>query len=230
VSADDVRLPLLEDKTLEDVHFGGHSETGLRAYIAIHSTARGPAFGGCRLWTYADEREALSDAMRLAEGMSYKNALAGLPFGGGKAVIIMPPAISDRRALFKSFGREVQRLGGRYITAEDVGTTTEDMRAVRSETSYVSGIPRAGRFGGDPSRFTALGVFLAIQTAVRMVLQRSTLQGVTIGVQGVGAVGARLCALLASAGAKLFVADLDRGGRLTRPSNGMPSSSRAMRC
>jgi len=158
---------------------------------------------------YASEREAIDDAARLAEGMTYKNALAGLPFGGGKAVIIEPARIADRRELFKAFGREVARLKGLYVTAEDVGTTPEDMRAVHSVTSYVSGIPREGAFGGDPARFTALGVYLGIETAVRSILKRNSLIGVNVAVQGVGAVGSRLCSLLAKAGCELWISDAD---------------------
>ena len=183
--------------------------TGLVGYIAIHSTVRGPAFGGCRLWMYDDDQKALADAKRLAEGMSYKNALAELPFGGGKAVIIRPPTISDRAQLFRAFGRAVARLRGSYITAEDVGTTPDDMKAVRAETKYVSGIPRADGFGGDPSRFTALGVFLSIQTAVGAILRRDSLKGVKVAVQGAGAVGTQLCSELAKAGAELWISDID---------------------
>jgi leucine dehydrogenase len=184
--------------------------TGLRGFIAIHSTVRGPAFGGCRMRAYANEEEAIADASRLAEGMTLKNAMAGLPFGGGKAVILKPDRIADRRELFRSFGREVARLGGRYITAEDIGTTPADMHAVHSATSYVSGIARAHAFGGDPGPFTALGVFHAIETAALTLLHRRSLQGLRVGVQGIGAVGSELCGLLASCGAELWVCDIDR--------------------
>lgn len=202
-------LNLLTNEPLELIEAVQSPSTGLRAFITLHSTARGPGFGGCRMRAYASESEAVADAARLAEGMTYKNALARLPFGGGKAVIMQPEQIADRREFFKAFGREVARLDGRYITAEDVGTTSDDMRAVHSVTSYVSGIPRALQFGGDPARFTALGVLHAIQAASYPILGRRSLRGVQIGVQGLGSVGSRLCALLAAEGAELWVSDLD---------------------
>lgn len=184
--------------------------SGLKAIVAVHSTARGPAFGGCRLWHYADDLAALTDALRLAQGMSFKNALAGLPFGGGKAVIVRPEGSFDRESLFAAFGRAVQSLGGRYITAEDVGTTTDDMRVVRRETPHVSGLPRdGGAFGGDPSPKTAWGVFVAIDAALRAHLDRVSVEGATVAVQGLGAVGMHLAAHLHAAGAKLVVADVN---------------------
>jgi leucine dehydrogenase len=184
-------------------------ETGLQAIVAVHNTARGPGFGGCRYWQYADSMSALLDAQRLAEGMSYKNALADLPFGGGKAVLLKSGQAVDREALFKAFGRLVQSLDGLYVTAEDVGTSTADMHCVATQTQYVSGLPRAAQFGGDPSPKTAYGVFVSIRQGVRSVLGRSSLQGVRVAVQGLGAVGSRLCAYLAEAGAVLLVADID---------------------
>jgi leucine dehydrogenase len=200
---------LLTDGASEQLHKVRDPETGLHAFIAIHNTIRGPAFGGCRMLRYASEAEAMTDACRLAEGMSLKNALAELPFGGGKAVILQPDHIADRGALFWAFGREVERLEGRYITAEDSGTTADDMRAVQSSTGYVSGIPREASFGGDPSRFTALGVFLSIEAAVRSILGRGNVKGVKVAVQGAGAVGSHLCAELVSAGARVWIADTD---------------------
>jgi len=182
--------------------------SGLKTIIAVHSTARGPAFGGCRLWSYADDASALTDALRLAQGMSLKNALADLPFGGGKAVILKPAGDFDRGELFASFGRAVQSLHGSYITAEDVGSSTADMRRVQQETRYVSGIPRDGGFGGDPSPYTALGVFVAIKTGAQLRLRRSSLDGLRVAIQGLGAVGMHLAALLHAAGAKLIVADV----------------------
>ncbi|WP_246129806.1 Glu/Leu/Phe/Val family dehydrogenase [Verticiella sediminum] len=183
--------------------------SGLRTIIAIHSTARGPAFGGCRVWSYASDADALRDALRLSHGMSLKNALAGLPFGGGKAVILKPVETPERASLFQAFGKRVDMLGGRYITAEDVGSTTDDMRAVQRNTAFVSGIPRDGSFGGDPSPKTAWGVFLAIDEAVRHVMKRP-LDGVTVAVQGLGSVGMALCRHLHAAGARLKVSDLDQ--------------------
>ena len=193
----------------ERVLLAADPETGLKAILALHSTARGPAFGGCRLWTYANEQAALNDALRLAQGMSLKNALADLPFGGGKAVIIKPAGLFDRPALFAAFGRAVQSLQGAYITAEDVGTTTTDMLGMQAQTSYVSGIPRAGAFGGDPSPKTAWGVFVSIEAGVRLHLGRNSLDGVRVAVQGLGAVGGHLAEFLHRAGAKLLVADVD---------------------
>ena len=183
--------------------------TGLKAILAVHSTARGPAFGGCRFWSYDNELAALNDALRLSQGMSHKNALANLPFGGGKAVIIKPQGEFDRAALFAAFGRAVQSLDGAYITAEDVGTTTADMKGMMAHTSYVSGIPRDGAFGGDPSPKTAWGVFVSIDEGVKRVLGRESLQGVRVALQGLGAVGWHLAEFLHQAGAKLIVADVN---------------------
>ncbi len=194
----------------ERVLLASDEQTGLKAILAVHSTARGPAFGGCRFWTYDNELAALNDALRLSQGMSLKNALADLPFGGGKAVILKPAhADFDRPALFAAFGRAVQSLQGAYITAEDVGTTTADMLGMQAVTPYVSGIPRAGAFGGDPSPKTAWGVFVSIRAGVRQVLGRESLDGVRVALQGLGAVGWHLAEFLHKAGAKLVVADID---------------------
>lgn len=182
---------------------------GLDGVIAIHSTARGPAAGGCRFWTYPDESAAMADAVRLAEGMSYKNAMAELPFGGGKAVLRRPAGAFDRAALFEAFGQAVERLEGRYVTAEDVGTSVADMELVARHTSHVAGrTALAGRAGGDPSPWTALGVFEAMRAAAAFQ-SGSTLSSMTVAVLGVGNVGAHLCDLLAEAGAQLVVADID---------------------
>jgi len=184
-------------------------KSGLRGVIVLHSTRLGPAAGGCRFRPYVSEHEASLDALRLAEGMSYKNALADLPFGGGKAVILKPEGAFDRPALFAAFGRAVQSLNGAYITAEDVGTTTADMRGMQALTPFVSGIPREGAFGGDPSPKTAWGVFVSIQAGARLVLGRSSLEGVRVALQGLGAVGWHLAEFLHQAGAELVVADVD---------------------
>lgn len=200
---------LPEQPAHERVLLATDPATGLQAILAVHSTARGPAFGGCRLWHYDTDLHALQDALRLAQGMSLKNALADLPFGGGKAVILKPPGDFDRPALFTAFARAVQSLNGSYITAEDVGTTTADMRAVQAITPFVSGIPRDGAFGGDPSPKTAWGVFVAIQAGARLVLGRSSLQGARVALQGLGAVGWHLAEFLHQAGARLTVADVD---------------------
>lgn len=193
----------------EAVHVMRDPETGLEGVIVLHSTRLGPAAGGCRLWRYADRAAATTDALRLAEGMAYKNALADLPLGGGKAVIMRPPGDFDRVALFRAFGREVERLGGRYLTAEDVGTGVDDMRRVREETAHVAGLPVAsGAVGGDPSPWTALGVLRAMEEAVRR-RHGSGLSGARVAVQGLGHVGEQLAMLLAEAGARLVVTDLD---------------------
>lgn len=191
----------------EQVVLGHDSATGLRAVIAIHSTVLGPAAGGCRMWHYSSSDEAITDALRLSRGMSYKNAMAELGLGGGKAVILGEAHPHERPALFEAFGRMVDALGGRYITAEDVGTTTADMEQVAGQTRFVSGLTRAsGEVGGDPGPKTALGVFLGIQAAVRVQFG-SGLHGLTVAVQGLGGVGLPLCRLLAADGARLIVAD-----------------------
>jgi len=193
----------------ELVVFGHDARTGLRAIIAIHSTTLGPAAGGCRMWPYATTADAVADVLRLSRGMSYKNALAGLPFGGGKAVIIATARQAKTPELFEAFGRLVDSLGGRYITAEDVGTTTTDMSNVARATRYVAGLGAApGQAGGDPGPKTALGVHLGIKAAVKFRLGRSDLMGVKVAIQGLGGVGQHLCGLLAAEGAELFVADV----------------------
>lgn len=191
----------------EKVSFFEDPATGLEAIVVLHSTALGPAAGGCRFWTYADRNDATTDAMRLAAGMTYKNALAGLPFGGGKAVILRPAGEFDRTALFKAFGKAVDSFGGAYVTAEDVGTLVSDMQAVRSVTRHVAGLPSDGSSaGGDPSPWTALGVFLSMRHAAERRLG-GRLAGKTVAVQGVGNVGMELCHLLHQEGANLVVAD-----------------------
>jgi len=185
-------------------------ETGLHAIIAIHSTALGPAAGGVRQWTYGNDDEALVDVLRLSQGMSYKNAMAGLRFGGGKAVIIEGPDFKADDAFYASFGRFVDTLGGDYITAEDVGMTPAIMQTIATRTKYVTGLPASdGQAGGDPSPKTAFGIFCGIRAAIEHRLERDELDGVTVAVQGVGNVGYHLCCLLHDAGARLYVADID---------------------
>ena len=206
----------------ESLHFINDKPTGLRAIIALHSTALGPAAGGCRYWSYRSDAEALTDALRLSRGMTYKNAVAELPFGGGKAVILANDKAPKSPELLIAFGRAVDSLGGRYITAEDVGMSVEDMRHVHQQTEYVSGLPQSGdSAGGDPSPWTALGVFLGIESAVSVRLGNDSLAGLTVAVQGVGHVGAHLCRLLHDAGAKLIVADVNRDN-LNAVSTAMP--------
>jgi leucine dehydrogenase len=193
----------------ERVVFGHDAASGLRAIIAVHSTSRGPAAGGCRFWEYRSSAEALTDALRLSRGMSYKNAMADLPLGGGKAVVLTDPKRSKTPELLRAFGQFVNSLGGLYITAEDVGATVADMELVATQTAYVSGLPRtAVDSDGNPAPKTALGVYLGIKAAVQFRLGRMQLEGVSVAVQGLGGVGYELCRLLAADGAKLRVADI----------------------
>jgi leucine dehydrogenase len=179
---------------------------GYRGIIAIHSTVLGPALGGTRFWNYASDDESVVDALRLARGMTYKNAVAGLNLGGGKSVIIGDNKTADRELIFRAHGRFVESLGGRYITAEDVGTSTADMDYVHMETDYVSGL--AGR-SGDPSPVTAHGVFRAIQASAKERWGSDDISGRTISIQGCGHVGYFLAKELHEAGAKLIVTDID---------------------
>jgi leucine dehydrogenase len=195
----------------ESIHFFHDADTGLRAIIAIHSTALGPAAGGCRRWRYAGDNDALTDVLRLSRGMTYKNAVAGLKLGGGKAVILADERAPKSPELFRALGRAIESLNGNYVTAEDVGITVDDMRYVEEETEYVSGLPKSGNSaGGDPSPLTALGVFLGLKAAVKARLGTESLADLKIAVQGVGHVGLNLCRLLHDAGAKLVVADVNR--------------------
>ena len=189
------------------VAFCNDPKIGLRAIVAIHDTTFGPALGGCRMWPYASEDEAVEDVLRLARGMTYKAALAGIALGGGKSVIIGDPAHDKSEALFRSFGGFVAGFGGRYIVAEDVGTSVADMQIVHGVTEHVRGIPETG--GGDPSPVTAFGVYHGVRAAVRHRLGRDSLAGVSVAVQGLGHVGMELCRRLADAGATLTVADID---------------------
>jgi leucine dehydrogenase len=190
----------------EKVLIGRDPESGYHGIIAVHSTALGPAVGGTRFWNYATEEEALTDALRLSRGMTYKTALPGLPLGGGKSIIIGDNKTKNREALFRAHGRFVETLGGRYITAEDVGTSPADMEIVRLETRHVAGL--LGR-SGDPSPYTARGVFRAIQASAKHLWNSDDLAGVTVAVQGCGNVGYNLAKLLHAAGARLVVSDVN---------------------
>ena len=190
----------------EKVLFGRDSESGYSGIIAIHSTVLGPAVGGTRVWNYATEEEALTDVLRLSRGMTYKNALPGLPLGGGKAVIIGDGRTLNREAIFRAHGRFVQSLGGRFITAEDVGSSPSDMEIMRAETTYVAGTLSGG---GDPSPFTARGVFRAIQAAAKYLWGREDLSEITVALQGCGQVGYYLAKSLSAAGTRLIVSDVD---------------------
>src|SRR5687767_6898563 len=190
----------------EKVLFAHDSESGYRGIIAIHSTVLGPAVGGTRFWNYASEEEAITDALRLSRGMTYKNALPGLPLGGGKSIIIGDNKTTNREALFRAHGRFVDSLGGLYITAEDVGTSPADMEIVRQVTRHVAGL--LGR-SGDPSPVTARGVFRAIQAATKFRWNRNELTGLTVAVQGCGHVGYHLVKMLHESGANLIVTDVN---------------------
>jgi leucine dehydrogenase len=190
----------------EKIIHASEEEIGYRAIVAIHSTALGAALGGTRLWNYASEAEARTDALRLARGMTYKNALAGLPFGGGKSVIIGDARTIDRARVFCAHGRVIESLGGSYITAEDVNTSPADMEFVRRETRHVAGL--IGR-SGDPSPVTAHGVFRAIQAAAKYRWGADSLAGRAVALQGCGHVGYHLARELTEAGARLFVTDVD---------------------
>jgi len=193
----------------ESVNFFDDPQSGLRAIVAVHSAALGPAAGGCRRWTYASDDIALTDVLRLSRGMTYKNAVASLPFGGGKAVILATEQTPKSTQLFEAFGRAVESLNGRYITAEDVGISVDDMRTVRGVTRFVSGLPQSGDgAGGDPSPWTALGVFQGIKAAAAAKLGTDSLEGLRVAVQGVGHVGVYLCRMLHEAGARLVIADV----------------------
>lgn len=194
----------------EGVHLFRDGAAGLTAVIAIHSTALGPAAGGVRFWHYAERGDAITDALRLSRGMSFKNAMAGLPLGGGKGVILADAGRTKTTALLDAFARAVDSLGGRYVTAQDVGMTDADMVAIGRTTRYVSGLPAgAGKAGGDPGPTTAMGVFLGIKAAIRRVLGKESARGVHIAIQGVGSVGGGLARRLAAEGARLTLADID---------------------
>lgn len=199
----------LARKDHEQVVFCRDEATGLKAIVAIHNTTLGPALGGTRMWAYADEEAALRDVLRLSRGMTYKSAAAGLNLGGGKAVIIGDAKTMKNEMLFRVYGRYVQGLGGRYITAEDVGTTVRDMEWVRMETDHVVGISRALGGSGDPSPVTALGTFEGIKASLKWSTGNESLAGRTVAVQGVGAVGFHLVGHLHRAGAKVVVSDID---------------------
>jgi leucine dehydrogenase len=190
----------------EQVVLCSDKETGLKAVIAIHSTKLGPAVGGCRMWDYANDSEAIVDALRLSRGMTYKNAMAGLKMGGGKSVIIGDAKKIKSEALFKAFGRMLNNLNGRYISAEDVNINTNDIAIANTVTPFVTGTEGKS---GNPSPFTALGTYLGVKAAVKFKFQTDDLTGLKVAVQGLGSVGYGLCEHLHKAGAKLIVADLN---------------------
>lgn len=196
----------------EVVHFVTDRATGLRAVIAVHSTHLGSAGGGVRFWHYAEPGDAVRDALRLSRGMSFKNAMAGLPLGGGKAVILADESRTKTPEMLSAYGRAVEGLGGRYVTAEDVGMSVADMVALSSETSHVAGLPVAeGAVGGDPGPHTSYGVFLGVKAAVKRALGKDSLAGVHLAVQGAGSVASGLVRRAAAEGARITLADIDRG-------------------
>ena len=191
----------------EQVVFCHDEATGLKAIIAVHNTNRGPALGGCRMWDYASEEDALTDVLRLSKGMTYKNALANLPYGGGKSVIIGDAKTEKTPAMMRAMGRMVDRLNGTYTIAEDVGTNPDDMTEIRRGTAHVKGVKGEG---GDPSPATAYGVFAGIAASVKHKLGKDDLNGIRVAVQGLGHVGYNLANQLRIAGAELVVTDIDR--------------------
>lgn len=191
----------------EQVVFCSDNESGLKAIIAVHSTKLGPAVGGCRMWDYAKDEDAVYDVLRLSKGMTYKNAVARLPFGGGKSVIIGNAKEIKSEQLFRAFGRQLERLNGSYYSAEDVNITCADVALMNKETNYVLGLEGKS---GNPSPFTAYGTFLGIKAALQHQRGHQDFSGIKVAVQGLGAVAYGLCQHLADAGAKLFVTDINQ--------------------
>jgi len=194
----------------EELVFAYDRPSGLKAIIAIHDTTLGPALGGVRMWPYSSEEEAITDALRLARGMTYKAAAAGLNLGGGKAVIIADPKKDKSEALLRAFGRAVESLNGRYITAEDVGTAVWDMEYIRVETRYVTGLTKVKGGSGDPSPVTAYGVYKGMKACANWVFEDSSLRNRKIAIQGAGHVGYNLARHVTEEGAQVFVCDVDQ--------------------
>lgn len=199
----------LQKYDYEQLIFCHDAASGLKAIICIHDTTLGPALGGCRMWTYETEEDAIIDVLRLARGMTYKAAAAGLNLGGGKTVIIGDPKKDKNEAMFRALGRYIQSLGGRYITAEDVGTTVADMDIIHQETDYVTGVSPEFGSSGNPSPVTAYGVYVGMKAAAKVAFGNDSLAGKTVAVQGVGSVGYHLCKHLHQEGAKLIVTDIN---------------------
>ena len=194
----------------EQVIYCNDESTGLKAIIAIHNTTLGPALGGCRMYPYNTEQEALVDALRLSRGMTYKASIANLNLGGGKAVIIGDPNSDKSEVLLRSFGNFVESLNGKYITAEDVGMSVHDMEFIRMETNHVTGIKRAMGGSGDPSILTALGVFVGMKAALKKRLGITSIRDLKVGIQGFGKVGYHLCSNLQKEGAIIYGYDIDK--------------------
>jgi leucine dehydrogenase len=193
----------------EEVAFFDDKATGLRAIIAVHSTALGPACGGTRMYDYASADDALTDVLRLSRGMSYKSAIADLPLGGGKAVILGDPARDKSEARFLAYANAVNALGGRYVTAMDVGMVPKDMQTIARGTKYIAGYDQPGKKGGDSGPLTALGVFMGIKAAVKHRFGRDTTEGLAVAIQGLGKVGMGVARQLHAEGARLIVADVN---------------------
>ncbi len=200
----------LEEYDYEQLVFCHDKNSGLKAIIAIHDTTLGPALGGTRMWKYNSEDEAVEDALRLARGMTYKNAAAGLDLGGGKTVIIGDPRTDKNPEMFRAFGRYIQGLNGRYITAEDVGTTVQDMDLIHLETDFVTGTSSYSGASGNPSPVTAYGVYKGIKASAKEAFGDESLEGKTIAVQGIGNVAYALCEYLHKDGAQLVVTDINK--------------------
>ncbi|WP_202076756.1 Leu/Phe/Val dehydrogenase [Caldalkalibacillus salinus] len=200
----------MEKYDYEELVMCQDKESGLKAIISIHDTTLGPALGGSRMWTYQNEAEAIEDALRLSRGMTYKAAAAGLNLGGGKTVIIGDPKTDKNEAMFRALGRFIQGLNGRYITAEDVGTTVADMDLIHEETDFVTGISPAFGSSGNPSPVTAYGVYVGMKATAKEAFGDDSLEGKTIAVQGVGNVSFNLCQYLHDEGAKLIVTDINK--------------------
>ncbi|GIV27425.1 MAG: leucine dehydrogenase [Bacteroidia bacterium] len=193
----------------EQIVFCNDNNVGLKAIIGIHNTVLGPALGGTRMWNYANEQEALTDVLRLSRGMTYKSAVAGINLGGGKAVIIGDPKKIKTEALLRSFGKFIDSLGGKYITAEDVSMNSRDMEIIHMETDYVTGLPESMGGSGDPSPVTAMGVWMGMKASAKKVYGNDSLKGKKVIVQGLGNVGKHLIEYLAKEGVELFVFDID---------------------
>lgn len=200
----------MEEYDYEQVVFCQDKNSGLKAIIAIHDTTLGPALGGARMWTYDTEADAIEDALRLARGMTYKNAAAGLNLGGGKTVIIGDPKKDKNPEMFRALGRYIQGLNGRYITAEDVGSTVDDMDIIHMETDFVTGTSLGSGSSGDPSPVTAHGIYKGMKAAAKEAFGDDSLEGKTIAIQGVGNVAYKLCGYLHKEGAKLIVTDINK--------------------
>ena len=200
----------ISERNHEQVVYCNDPSSGLRAIIAIHSTALGPALGGCRMYPYKNEEDALVDVLRLSRGMTYKASIANLNLGGGKAVIIADPEKDKSEVLLRSFGKFVDSLNGKYITAEDVGMSVHDMEYIRMETKHVTGIKRAMGGSGDPSILTALGLYIGMQAALKKKLNILNIKGLKVGIQGLGKVGYYLCNHLKDGGAEIYGYDVDK--------------------